>query len=154
MNLDKAELIFSSETDHYPQVEPKAKVAPTDACNILDVVDHIMEHDLIGLLLSTSHFQRYCKFMSLRVRGEIAGVFHTLSICEVIATKFQQEALREFMSLHIDECRYSKDELADHLDDKLTVFLNEKFVSQSELKVCKEIECAWNYRSTCQGLRD
>ena len=152
MKLDITELGFSIGSEQYLQVKPT--VAPTDASNILDVVDLLMEHDLIGVLLSTSHFQRYCKFMSLRVSGDIAGVLHTLSICEIIANKFQKEALRVFMSLHIDECRYSKDELADHLDKKLTVILDEKFVSKSALKVCKEIECAWNYRSTCQGLRD
>lgn len=133
-------------------------VIPTPAqkpdLHLYDIVDDLLENDLLGLLLSTNHFQRYCKIKSATKGIGYSGVLMTLAACPATASKFQRDALQQFNGLYIDECRFStSNELAKHLDGKLKQFSEHDASPEAYVKLSEEIENAWRYRRACQGFR-
>jgi hypothetical protein len=122
--------------------------------HLYDIVDDLLENDLLGLLLSTNHFQRYCKFKSTAQGITYSGVLMTLAACPATAAKFQNDALQQFSGLHIEECRFStQHELAKHLDVMLKQFFEHDAIPDAQFQLSIEIENAWKYRRACQGIR-
>lgn len=122
--------------------------------HLYDIVDDLLEHDLLGLLLSTTHFQRYCKFRAATDGISYSSVLMTLAACPATAAKFQHDALQQFSGLHIDECRFStKQDLAIHLDAKLKQISEHDASPEAHVQLSLEIENAWKYRRACQGIR-
>jgi len=122
---------------------------------IYNVVDDLLEHDLLGLLLSTTHLQRYCRIKAASVNvNEHADSLRALAASLAAATEFQHEAIRKFNSLHIPDIRFgSHYELAKHLDIKLKDIFDDSAESDDFIQASIEIENAWKYRRCCQGLR-
>jgi hypothetical protein len=122
--------------------------------HLYDIVDELLEKELLGLLLSTSHFQHYCKIMAKTASEGLSEAFSILGMNQDVATKFQHSAMQQFSGLYIAECKISsKRELAARLDEKLKQFFEADFTPEAQIKMSKDIENAWKYRLATQGIR-
>ena len=121
---------------------------------VLDVVDDLVEHDLQGLLLSTSHLLTYCRMRfqdpSLTLKNELKAICES----QEAAVRFQEMALKQFSGLYIAEIRFSnRDELSAHLNAKLNAFFKCDSQTTANPQTSIEIENAWKYRRCCAGFK-
>jgi hypothetical protein len=124
------------------------------ASSLFDIVDDLLANDLLGLLLSTIHFQRYCKIRAQEAGISYAGALLTFAACPAAATKFQRDSMQKFSGLHIAECSFeTPSELSKHLNKKLKQFSESDFTPETYIKLSEEVENAWKYRRATQGIR-
>ncbi|WP_139313459.1 hypothetical protein [Rhodoferax antarcticus] len=120
---------------------------------LFQIVGDLLDNDLLGMLLSTGHLQRFCRIRVTIINDDqYASTLREIASNKESATRFQHDAIREFSALHIADYKLSRYELAKHLDERLKQFFDDGLVVD-EIQVTDEIENAWKYRRACQGIR-
>lgn len=109
------------------------------------VFDDLLERDLLGLLLSTSHFSSYIRGVQLDDASALAQVQGNIEL----EKQLHGNILSMFKAIYIAECRAAtQEELNQMLDAKLAEACIQ--VDNDRLdQYANEVESAWRYRRAC-----
>jgi len=133
--------------------EERQEITTLHSDHIYQIVCEFVDHDLLGLLLSTTHLQSYCAFRVTTCEPEHLLVIQKLATDFKFARDFQQRALADFSCLHIDACCFKNEsELAEHLQQKMKNAFHLDLTSWPGVNNPLEIQNAWKYRRCCQGI--
>ena len=152
----KLKIKKSMSVSDYATAMPHLALIPSDISSecLYEIVDDLLEHDLLGLLLSTTHLQIYCKWIAHTAKPAASKMINAMAVSYEAAESFQFQALQKFSGIHIEECMFkNKGELSRHLNERLNKFINGSTTLELEVKMSKDIENAWKYRLATQGIR-
>lgn len=120
------------------------------------VVDDLIDHDMLGVLLSPTHFHTYLK-LKLSQADEnkflLNGIQNAV-VCPTVSSEFQLLILEKYKGLQIPECSIRTTvELHEILDRKLAKATCVVIEHDANILNCfnrgecnKEIENSWHYR--------
>lgn len=119
------------------------------------VVDDLIDHDMLGVLLSPAHFHTYLKFKLSEAEDNkflLNGIKNAV-VCPTVSSEFQLLILEKYKGLQIPECSIRTTiELHETLDRKLAKATCD-LEHDIDILNCfnrgdcnKEIENSWHYR--------
>lgn len=122
------------------------------------VFDDLLDKDLLGFLLSSSHLQKYLAHFSTYAQPQFAELVRRNIMSAEIVANFHKYMLKMYAGIYIREA-----EIEDHID--LLAILDVKFQAFTrELEPCdvryetstkqlESVERAWKYRHACGAGR-
>lgn len=120
------------------------------------VFDDLLEHDILGFLLSSNHLRKYLAHFSTYAEPEVAQIIKR-NICNVdIVDKFHKETLEMFAGAYIPESKCSTAiELMRALDAKYENYAKDldslDVRYEVSLKQLESVDLAWQYRNACNA---
>lgn len=118
------------------------------------VFDDLMERDLLGFLLSTTHLQKYLAHFTTYAHPNFASlVSRNIMNVEVVAS-FHKHMLKMYSGIYIQEAKIAThSELFTVLDAKYKKFADDNDSGdvkyEASLKQLECVELAWKYRHAC-----
>lgn len=120
------------------------------------VFDDLMDKDLLGFLLSSSHLRKYLSQFSNYTEPQFSeSVIRTIGN-SMVADAFHQSLLAMFSGVYIAEATIkARSELLAVLDAKYQNFVQKLNLSGKDCEVSSQqiesVELAWRYRNACSS---
>jgi hypothetical protein len=142
-------------TSSFPEGQPlpnRGIATETDLCR--EVFDDLMDRDLLGFLLSSSHLRKYLAHYPSYAEPKFAEPVKRNNAHSAVVDAFHQKLLGMFSGAYIAEAAIKdRDELMATLEAKYEDFaskLKSSYVLyEPSLKQLESVDLAWRYRNAC-----
>lgn len=132
---------------------PETNVTSVDLARA--VFDDMMDKDLLGLLLSSTHFHKYLAAYSTYARKEHSQAIRLHMTNVDLVNQFHQQMLKMYAGSFIAESSIKvRADLLAALEAKYQAFIEEHAIHEdvrfeTTLQELDSIEMAWKYRNAC-----
>lgn len=139
--------------------QPEASEALTSAEVSRLVFDDLMDRDLLGFLLSSSHLHKYLAALCTYAEASVAEHVRRMIGNVDLSNQFHKTTLKMFAGSYIPETSIKdRGQLIAVLDHKYEAFLAgldsaEDVRFETSLHQLESVELAWKYRTVCGNGR-
>lgn len=142
--------VTNEQTDQIPH--PRERVTQAQLCR--EIVDELIERDMLGVLLSSSHLRRFLAHFSTYAPAAQSQMIRRIILNSDVVDEIHMYLLRTYRGLHIEECAIgSRTELHAALDQKFEMYARDLCAADIRIEMpmveSLRIENERRYRHAC-----